>query len=119
MEPWNSARVLNFCLSHARQRIIIRERGTTLKLIGTLATLGDRDACAMDLVEAELDLGVTGLHCALTLHEGTVLLHLTGGCGDSSLFLSRSIPYDDLVLEGGETAQKAPVAEPRSPYELL
>lgn len=119
MESWNSARVLNFFLSHTRQRIVIRERGTTLKLVGTLASLGDRDACAMDLVEAELDFGVTGLHCALTLHDATMLLHLTGGCGDASLFLSRSIPYDDLVLEGGEPAQELPAAEPRSPYELL
>ena len=90
-----------------------------MKVTGHLAELGDRNACSMDLVEADLDLGVPGLHCSITLHEHTVLIHLAGGAGDAALFVPVSIPYADLVLEGGKAVRPAPEAEPSSSYERV
>jgi hypothetical protein len=115
MEPWSFARVLSFLMAHARQRITLRQRGTALRLAGHLSDVGDRDACSMNLVEAELDLGVPGLQCALTLHETTVLVHLSGGSGDAGLYFPTSIAYSDLILEGGGAARSRPEAEPRLP----
>ncbi|MFI5400635.1 MAG: hypothetical protein ACHQZQ_06260 [SAR324 cluster bacterium] len=115
MEPWSFAHVLSFLMAHAGQRIAVRQRGTALRLVGHLADLGDRDACSMDLVEAELDLGIPGLQCVMTLHEATLLVHLSGGSGEVGLYFPMSIPYSDLVLEGGGAARQKPEAESRSP----
>jgi hypothetical protein len=125
MDAWDHAKVLAFCIAHSGQPVTLRQRGTTLRVAGRMATLVDRDACSMDLVEAEVDVSVPGLHCALTLHESTVLLHLSGGAAAAGVFLPVSIPYADLVLEGASPAkaaaetQAAAQPEARSPYELL
>jgi hypothetical protein len=119
MDSWNSTTVLNFLLAHARQRILIRERGTTMKMAGHLAAVGDRNACSMDLVEADLETGVPGLHCAITLHETTLLIHLSGASTETPFFVPVSIPYADLVLEGGETNRPTPGVESSSSYERL
>jgi hypothetical protein len=119
METWSFERALAFCLAHAKQRVTVRQRGTTLRLTGRMAALGERDACSMDLVEADLDLGISGLHCTLSLHETTLLVHLSGSAADTGAFVPVSIPYEDLVLAEGEVAQPAPGTQPRSPYELL
>ena len=107
MEPWNSSRVLDFLIAHARLRISLRQRGTNLRLTGTLDEVGDRNACSIDLVEADLDLGIPGLQCALTLHEKSVLLHLAGGSGEDRQYFPVSISYPDLILERGESARPA------------
>lgn len=119
MEPWNLPRAVSFCLAHARQRITLRQRGSTLRLTGTLAALDERDACSMDLVEAELQLGMAGLHCTLSLHETTLLIHLSGEAEKAGLFLPLSIPYAELVLTAADSVQAAPPPDPPSPYELL
>jgi hypothetical protein len=119
MDSWNLTNVLTFFMAHARQHITVRERGTTMKVVGHLAELGDRNACSTDFVEAELDLGIAGLHCSITLHETTLLLHLSGAAVDSALFVPVSIPYADLVLEGGKAVRPAPEAVPSSSYERL
>jgi hypothetical protein len=119
MEPWTFARAVSFFLAHARQPIVVRQRGSTLRVAGQLAAFDERDACSMDLVEAGVDLGLPGVHCTLTLHETTLLIHLTGEAGERRVFLPVSIPYTDLVLEGAAAAQAEPAPEPRSPYELL
>jgi hypothetical protein len=73
----------------------------------------------MELVEAELELGVPGLLCALTVHEHSILIHLSGGSGEASLFFPTSIPYADLVLEGGDAAQPGPGVAPSAPFKRL
>ena len=107
--------MLSFLVAHAHQRIAIRQRGTALRLAGHLAEVGDRDACSMDLVEAHLDLGIPGLQCELTLHETTVLVHLSGGTEEAGLYFPMSIPYPDLILQGGDVAGSKPEAQPRRP----
>jgi hypothetical protein len=119
MEPWSFSRAVSFCLAHAKQRVTLRQRGSTLRLTGTLAALDERDACSMDLVEAELDLGMAGLHCTVTLHETTLLIHLSGETGNAGLFLPVSIPYAELVLTAADAMQAAPPPDSPSPYELL
>ncbi len=119
METWNFQSTLAFCLAHAKQRVTVRQRGTTLRLTGRLAALDERDACSMDLVEADVDLGIPGLHCTLSLHETTLLVHLSGSAADTGAFIPVSIPYEDLILVEGEVAQPAKGTQPRSPYELL
>jgi hypothetical protein len=44
------------------------------------------------------------------VHEKSVLVHVSGGAGDASLFFPMSIPYPDLILESGDLAR--PQAEP-------
>lgn len=119
MEPWSFARALSFFLAHARQRVTIRQRGSTLRVTGRLAALDERDACSMDLVEAHLDLGIEALHCTLSLHETTLLIHLSGAAGDTGAFVPVSIPYEQLVLLEGEAPPAQRGTEPRSPYDLL
>jgi hypothetical protein len=110
MDSWNSLSVFDFLIAHARQPISVRQRGTSLRITGKLAEVGDRNACSMDLVEADVEVGIPGLSCSLTVHEKSVLVHLSGGAGNASLFFPMSIPYPDLILESGDLAR--PQAEP-------
>ena len=111
MNSWNFGTVLDFLMKHARQRIVIREQGTTMRVSGVLAEVGDRDACSLDLVEADLDTGIAGLHCSLTLHENTLLVHLSGPGPESPLFVPVSIPYEDLFLDAAKPAAPSPDIE--------
>jgi hypothetical protein len=119
METWNSRRVLDFLMAHARRRITLRQRGATLRLTGKLTEVGDRNACSMDLVEADLDLGIPGLQCALTVHENSVLVHVSGDAGATSLYFPVSIPYPELVLESADTAQPSSEADASRPLKRL
>ena len=118
MEPWTFQRALDFCLAHAKQRVTLRQRGSTLRLTGKMAAIDERDACSMNFVEAELELGLAGLHCTLSLHQTTLLVHLSGEAGNAGLFLPVSIPYAELALTAEEPASAAPPQASPTPYEL-
>lgn len=96
---------MSFFLAHAKQPIVLRQRGSTLRVAGLLVAFDERDACSMDLVEAGVDLGLPGVNCTVSLHETTLLIHLTGGEGEQRVFLPLSIPYEELVLERAASAQ--------------
>jgi hypothetical protein len=119
MESWTFARAVSFFLAHAQQLVVVRQRGSTLRVAGLLSDFDERDACSMDLVEAGVDLGVPGVQCSLSLHESTLLIHLTCGEGERRVFLPLSIRYEELVLEGAAPPQAESAPQPRSPYELL
>lgn len=109
-----------------------------MNLVGRPHKVEELDACSTIVHECDLDAGIEGLHIALSIHDDTLAVHLTGGEEGSephrrplSLSASLSLPYgqfemsalDETSVSSRDTPPEpndSEASEPDfSPYELL
>ena len=133
MTDWTRQRAIEWVTAHRDKRVILRRKGTGLRVEGSFPGVVEVDACSTDYFEAELYTGAPNLVVALSFHEDTVLVHVEGDRpegGGLCVSLSSSVPYAELLLEepgpkvaqpsGDDQHEQAEKAEDGpSPYELL
>ena len=129
MDEWNKKTILEWFHEVGRQKVIIRQQGTTVRVEGTLHGVDEVDACSTQIEEVELDVGDPALNVALSFHKsalGIHLLYLPQGAKTATLSLAASIPYSQISVttEAAELEKKRAEAEKAaevkfSPYELL
>ncbi len=129
MPDWDKAEAIAWIKAHKGEEIVIRVKGTTVRLQGRAGPVEDVDACATEFQECELHLGHDHLHLALSFHGHALSIHfaaLKPEGGESVISMPLSIPYTLLDLRTAEALAKEPAGagqpeeEPEfSPYELL
>ncbi|MCZ6645011.1 MAG: hypothetical protein O7B79_02115 [SAR324 cluster bacterium] len=121
--------VLNWFKARNGKEIVIRMRGSTLRLQGRNTGIEELDACSADFEEGALALEQVGMQVALTFHDDSLSIHCLvyrPGGTEVAVSLPISIPYDTLQLSTVEEMEKGNKSsgqedeEPEfSPYELL
>ena len=129
MTVWDKPTAIEWVKEHSGQEIVIRVRGTTVRLQGRAGGVEDVDACAAEFQEFELHPGYEHLQIAISFHDHTLSVHFSAlkpGSKETTISMPLSIPYTLLDLHTSEALKKEsaatgqPKEEPEfSPYELL
>lgn len=129
MAEWNKQTILEWFQGVGREKVIIRQQGTTVRVEGTLHGVDEVDACSTQIEEVELDVGDPAINVGLSFHKHALaihLLHLPKGAKTAPVSLAASIPYGQISvtteaaeLEKKRAEQEKAAAVKFSPYELL